>query len=180
MEFKWPHFDWREDFQPGQLRVTVNEHPGVFGLAIGAVFLVIFLCYYLPSRPPGKVVKPAANAYYADEETGQEFVQSATLVPPLPGANGSATLVRAIFFTADGGKTRSAGFYEKFTPEAKALVETLTREEQARRWKEIDAGHLVRSPAPGSPWVRFHSNEATPLVHPTSPDGKQLFVCEPP
>jgi hypothetical protein len=181
MEFQWPGFDWHADFRPGNLRNTVNQHPVVFGIVLGLVLLAVFLRYYLWSRPPGRVVPLAVNAYYVDEATGQESVQPANLVPPLPGADGKPTVVRAVFFSADGGQTRIAGYYEKYTPEAKALLENPARDMQDRALAlTIDAGHLIRSPAPGSPWNWLHAPEAAVLVHPKSSGGKPLLVCDPP
>jgi hypothetical protein len=180
MEFQWPRFNWREDFRPGNLRSTVNQHPVVFGIVLGGVVLVVCLYYFLPSRPPGRIVPQAVRAYYVDEATGQESVQPANLVPPLPGADGKPTVVRAVFFSADGGKTRYAAYYEKFTPEAKQMQETLSPERQKQLWQAIDVGDLVRSPAPGSPWVWFHSKEGERLRAPVTAEGKPAMVCTPP
>jgi hypothetical protein len=180
MEFQWPGFDWHADFRPGNLRNTVNQHPVVFGIVLGLVLLAVFLRYYLWSRPPGRVVPLAVNAYYVDEATGQESVQPANLVPPLPGADGKPTVVRAVFLSTDGGQTRYAAYYEKFTPEAKQMQETLSPERQKQLWQAIDVGDLVRSPVAGSPWVWVHAKEGERLRAPVTAEGKPALVCNPP
>ena len=176
-----PHFDWRDDLRPGNLRNTANQHPLAAGIVIGGVLLAIVLYFYLPARPPGVIVRQAVHAYYVDEETGQETVQAANLVPPLSGPSGKPTVVRAVCFSSDGGKTKVTGYYETYTPEAKGLLEGSSSAVSLYAGLQIDKGHLVRKPNSGSPWVWINSDQGKRVcARPVGADGTSLQPFSPP
>jgi len=163
-------------------RTSLNRHPVITGIVAGIVILAAVLYYYRADLfRPGRIVKQSPHAYYIDEQTGEETVEPATAVPPLPNAEGKPTRVRAYFFSADGGKTRVAGYYEKYSAQAKTAIETLPPDQLDQQWQMIDLGHLVRRPAAGSPWVWVQSEEGQRIRASPSPDpSKPLLPCFPP
>lgn len=119
-----------------------------------------------PAATEPKAPRIPTKAYYVDDETGEESLQSINAIPPLLNKAGKPTLVREMCYrcTACSPTERRIGYLEKFTPEAQEKLNKMRR--KARRTgadlniDEIAAtGFLVRSPAKGSPWVLAESEE---------------------
>lgn len=105
-------------------------------------------------------IPPRGPVDFVDEETGETSIRPADDIPPLIGSRGKPTLVRAIY---DWGpdKTRVLQCYQKYTPEAKAIVERIIRRKNitADEMRAAQAGCLVRRPESGAPWVPRFSAE---------------------
>jgi len=144
------------------------ERRKLFGglLLAGIVLLASYLLgFFTQTDPTRRPFHPPV--LFMDEETGAMSPRSWNDVPPLPGKSARPTLVRTRYGVGADGQ-RQLLFLEKYTPAAKALVErvlrggTLTSAEQAA----VQAGYLVRQPAPGSPWVSGTSPEGGKIVQP--------------
>jgi hypothetical protein len=158
-DIDWRDIDWRTELKPRKLRTTVNEHAkGVsLGLAI-FILLISMVSLWSYMRRPALAQKAVRYAYFVDEETGRETYEPIRAVPPLTGASGKPTLVRAFFYSCDGGKTRIAAYYDEYLPEAKKLLEAHQEKGMdAATYEQVESGHVVRSPGNGAPWVPFSS-----------------------
>ena len=167
-----------------ELRTRMNRAAGASLAGLVGLGIVGLACWqFLPTRSalPGPIVPPATSAYFIDEATGHVSVAPVDAVPPLLNQQGQPALLRVVFLTPDGGRTRIAAYYEKYTAASKKLLETLSPEERTQRWLEIEAGHLVRRPEPGAPWVPEPSDAGTAVknapyaAHP----GQTLVPCTP-
>jgi len=171
--------------------VLTREFLNKYGVHIAVVFFVIallavvFRCSGGPSNQPyvDTFLGNRNLAFFVDEETGEESVHAVSEIPPLVGKSGKPTVVKALKFSTDGGKTAKAHYYLKYTEESKAELESLAATDpqaEARRMTLEREGLQVRSPAPESPWVRLHSSEGLAITtFPTSPDGKQATFVRP-
>jgi hypothetical protein len=80
-------------------------------------------------------------------------------------------VVRAIKHTTDGGKTMTTIYLEKYKADAKARLAEMKPDDPKRAETEKE-GLLVRSPAPGSPWVPAQSPMGEKLRNPPKPAPK--------
>jgi hypothetical protein len=117
-------------------------------------------------------------AFYVDEETGEEVARPAEEYPPLIGKSGKPTLVRVVKFTCDDEKTVTTAYYEKYSDEAKRLLE---QKDNPHAPDIAFRGLLVRSPEKGSPWVPQTSGPGAELLSRVKcDDPKKLRIVGPP
>jgi hypothetical protein len=128
---------------------------------LGAGVLSVVALYFLYSQFHSSVSQQ--HILFVDEETGQEYQEPVNLAPPLPNSQGHLSLVRGAYFSYDQGKTHFLGYMEKYTPAAKKALDQGREQTLSDNGQELMAvvgGLLIRSPAPGSPWVNNDSPEA--------------------
>jgi len=166
------------------MRSIISKY-GIF-VAVGILAIAAVLFFCRSGTPDVQEYKAFVGdrdlAFFVDEETGEESVRSTHEIPPLPGKNGKPTVVKVLKVSIDGGQTATPHYYLKYTDEAKAELDSLQSGDPvaaARRASIERVGMQIRSPASGSTWVPFDSEEALALtVRPISPDGKDaVFVC---
>jgi len=176
---------WRWDLvmaqrSSGTLREHLNRYQWVVGVMLLGIMALVVRVSLWPAFFPGRESLP--DAYFVDEETGQETRVPGNSIPPLPGASGKLTRVRAVYYNSKDGKLHQLAYLEKFNPDTKALLDGMVNGKSP----EINAaffpggGHLVRSPEPGAPWVDSNSADGRKLTEsfPTLPD-KRLSFCVP-
>ncbi len=181
-DIDWRNIDWREELKPAKLRVTINRHAKGISIAASVlIFVLMIISFWSFFHQPVTPVKSVSYAYFIDEETGKETYESITEIPPLKGYSGKSTLVRIIYYSCDGCKTRTAAYYEKYTPEAKSLLEqNQGKPLDQMTFSQVQDGHMVRSPASGSPWVKANSPEGMQArqIMPCS-NGGGITYCTP-
>lgn len=151
----------------GSIRTWINAHPaaaGIVGVAIVATGIGVAIL-----RGSGKEVwhdVPTARAFFVDlDDLTKVTVRPRTDIPPLANEKGEQTIVRAVFMTQSDVASKQLVYLEKYTPEIKEQLEGMVR--SGASWVEsgeIAAGHLVRAPATGSPWVPMDSVEGCRIV----------------
>jgi hypothetical protein len=139
-------------------------------LLVGGLFL------WIHSRPSTRPENNFTKAFFVDEETGVESVNSIDAIPPLPGQGGKPTVVRAMKFSCEGGKNPRTLYLLKYTPEAQAELQSLPPD-SPRRSDVITSGELIRSPAADSEWVPATSSQTDALrIFPDCPSGQMVEV----
>lgn len=133
----------------------------------GVLVLVILILaaagvWYFALR--GQKEPNISQAFFIDEETGEEMVLSLDQYPPRPNPHGNSTkptLVEAVKYTRDGGKTSVTAYYRKYTDGAKKELEAAFAREHRPVGIDVTRGTLVRSPVKGSLWVAWDDPAAT-------------------
>ena len=168
----------------GRLRTWVIKNSAL--VVFVAVVVVAFAIgafgpmHWWGPRPP----RPPEWAWYAVEGT-QEFVaERPNLIPPIE--RDGKVLVRAHIFGCGGcdKARRFFGYYEKYTPEAKAELERLRdagpHEEEFRHYEETPVpGRLFSTD--GSRWVSAASEEGMRVMEEiaTRCADRKLRYCHP-
>ncbi|MCL2647024.1 MAG: hypothetical protein FWD61_08460 [Phycisphaerales bacterium] len=149
------------------MRELINKYAYyIIGVAVvGVLLLIIF-------RGKGVESGRAATnkAFYVDDETGEESTIATDELPPLLGKNGKPTLVKAIKFTTDGGKTVKIAYLLKYSDQTLAEWKSLTPEYDFRKADLLDHGRLIRLPGEGQKWVQVDSLEAQEILATSIPD----------
>ena len=122
-------------------------------------------------RPPAQ-----PEVYFINEETGDLVLQSLTAVPPLPDAHGNPTLVRAVLYSLDGGKTKTAAYYEKYSDKAKQMLQAAATDPDSYDTRVMEKGRLVRLPEKGAPWIPAESAEGRKILA-RLPEGDNVTYC---
>lgn len=110
------------------LRKKINEHPALAGsvvalLAIAAIVWSVGSSSRTPSQE-----RP--TLFYSVDDGATHFRDDALRVAPFQHEGREA--VRALLFTADGGKTTFVGYLEKFSDEAAARLREAGDDVRAR------------------------------------------------
>ena len=147
------------------------------GIPIVIILLLIGgVLFWIYSKRPARPESNFNKAFFVDEETGVESVNSIDAIPPLPGQGGKPTVVRALKFSCEGGKNPRTLYYLKYTPEAQAELQSLPPDSPLRS-DVITSGELIRSPAADSEWVPATSSQADALrIFPDCPGGQMVEV----
>jgi hypothetical protein len=155
------HTGVKEPASPKGVRQWLEEHRAIgvtFTLACiaGAILLAVF-----HSRPHDE-----ATFDFIDEETGKPSAEPITAVPPLMGASGKPTVVRAIYAGAQNSSGRKLLYLEKYRPDAKAYMEEYHRSgaKGPPNVPHPETAVYVRLPAAGSPWVTRDSAEGQRIM----------------
>jgi hypothetical protein len=139
-----------------RLRQWIERHRVWVRVVAAAVVVAAIVWALWPKTLPRRVV--FAQDYFIDEETGKEYVRNMSEIPPLLGDSGRPTVVRAHFFSCDGGKTRKIAYLESYTEEGKvaykALLAIRDRPPPEDLLAKVLHETLVRRPGKGEPWVR--------------------------
>ena len=158
------------------LRNAIQSRSPSVGIALFVAILCV--CLVIVWQMGWVHSKPHAptNCYYLDEEAfdpQHPKELSVNLVPPVAGASGNLTLVRAVYITAGTDAERQLAYLEKYTDEAKAVLEKSASSEEHLSPQElmtIRDGLRVRAPELGSPWVTSNSPEGRALLGRTNDD----------
>lgn len=105
--------------------------------------------------------------YFFDEDTGETVIHTDKDVPPLIGAKGRASVMRAIYMTPGDGAEKSLAYLLKYTDEAKAALDETVRKKgflDALTVRGFEGGCLLRKPAANSPWVSVSSGEGQAIM----------------
>jgi len=170
------------------IRQNLNKNPFIAG-GVLVVIIIVGLAFAIksiigPSGPP--IPK---YAYYIDEETGEESTQSINEIPPLVNQKtGKPTLVRASYYSCGNcKKDRKLAYLEKFTPQAKEVLEKARKatSEGMPPMEDMSVhmrGYFVRSPQAGSNWVLAESEQGrqvTSAIACPNGDNTNLKLCLP-
>jgi hypothetical protein len=146
--------------------------------ALGAVLVAVILAclaFAFPYVWP-RGANPVLGTYYVNEETGELSIQPLHAIPPLPDAAGQPVLVRACLYTADGGKTKSAAYYEKYSDAVQAMLAAGAQDPGKYDDRLFKSGRLVRLPEKGSPWVEADSDAGRKIIA-GFPTGANITGC---
>lgn len=160
-----------------------SENHKFAAIAVGAVPLVL-ACVLVISHYTSPPEPDWPKAYFIDEETGDVSVRLADEFPPLPGADGKPTVVRAIYVTFSTPENKALAYLEKYTDQAKAQLQKDKGENKgiALAQPQLLSGLLVRRPDKGSPWLVAGSADAGKLmdeVFKPGPSGAPPRMCPP-
>ena len=106
--------------------------------------------------------------YFFDEDTGETVLRTDKDIPPLIGAKGQPSVVRAIYMAPEGAKEKTLVYLIKYTDEAKAALDEAVRKNgflDGLTARGYERGCLVRKPAPDSPWMPTASEEGQALMN---------------
>ncbi len=148
------------------MRELISKYGAYF---IAFCLLIAVLVFYFHVKGGGGT-PTTALAFYVDENNlKDETVKSATEIPPLNNKDGKPTLVQAVKRSCDPtGKNPYIAYLRKMTPESQAQLRAITDPTDLRAPQLMQSGMLVRSPTPGSEWVKA-----------ASPEGEKLIVVAP-
>jgi hypothetical protein len=157
------------------MRAALNR----FGIPI-AILAVLIVAWQFRSyfqRPPVNI--ETQFAFYLDEDSGEESIQSVRELPPMGGAKGRPSVIRVIKITCDGGATSRPLYMLKYSDEALAELQYMKRDDPHRD-ELMKKGEMVRIPDPWTTWVPANSDEAAVIfARPNCPDGKPARLVEP-
>jgi hypothetical protein len=134
---------------------------------IGALFYVVRSTLHSPSPS-------AMGAYFTTDEGQTVFTDTVDHFPPFD--HGGQLASEVWMFSCDGGKTKFPGFLERYTPQAKARLETALADFKSGK-SHIPpapgpADSEVKKPGPGNPWVsRANYQEAQKITTVQCPAG---------
>jgi hypothetical protein len=135
------------------------------GLLLLCILLFLTQCLGQSSRKAGVGTGPTQPPVdYYDEETGEASRHSYKEIPPLTGKDGHESVVRAYYLNRSN--SRELKYLEKYTPEAKAVMERLMRGSDITN-EELQTsrdGLLIRKPQPDSPWIPEYSPEGQKII----------------
>jgi hypothetical protein len=140
----------------------------------------IHACYTRVPVPTAQAIP--THCYLVDEETGDQSTGPLGGFPPFPGKNGKLTVVGAMKYSCDNGKTVQTLYLFKYTDAAQAELNSLPGGPvgDLRRGELLQRGQLVRSPAPGSPWLEAQSADGISLMAPAQcPNGNPAEMVYP-
>ena len=192
-------YNWKDYLRITNIRDAMNRNQSVISI-VAVVFTIIAIAYILHYELHSRYVT-TVNQYFYDTATQQLKVEPSTAIPPMRGAGGKYTLVRAYVFTCSSCDNKQIGYLEKYTPQGKAALINLQKMANQPPPKpgpgappngnmpyanpfelEMQAynSSLVRLPAKGSPWVPANSPEGQHIMTPAPCASGVLKPCVPP
>ncbi len=180
-------------FQSIREKINQNQKPFVIG---GIVLVCVAVGLLAWELKPASVVAAPTSYYFYDTSNGSITTEPASAIPPLKGATGQDTLVRAFMLTCTTCGDKKVAYLIKYnqearaaiTAESQALPANATPMEKSQHAAEIPqlrlaaaAGRLVRLPAKGSPWIPAMSFKGMALIKAASqcPGGSHAKPCLP-
>lgn len=157
--------------------VLISSAIAIFGVAAIVLFVEI-----RSQRMPANA--EIVRNFYVDEETLEPSRHTAFEVPPLPGKDGRATIVMAVYWGFDGVAEPKLGYLKKYTPEAKARLDEDVKahkgEPSPELWIAVYPDLLVRRPESGSKWVGVLTDEGQAIIKtPVDSQGHSAWQCTP-
>jgi len=155
--------------------------PTALAVLIGGLYLLVHLI-----RPPALRLH---QAWFIDEKDGKTalnpadaFAAGADNIPPLLNKEEKPAIVRAIFVFHGNYHQRQLAYLEKYTPRGQDAFDQIRQHvTDLSPWFLFTTqnGHLIRLPAPGSPWVPVGSPEAIKVFTRVYEGAKPLTYCPP-
>ena len=166
------------------LRETLNENPGLTTAAT-AIIILAAIVFMVVSMFRGDVETVGAansgtNEFFSDDDGTTFFVDERTKVPPFD-RNGKPAY-RARVFTCDGGTTKFVGWLERYTPEAKKLIEDRAKDPASGPvMMEDPSGLQFKKPGTGEKgWVSSGDPEMMKLREVNCSNGSPADPVTPP
>jgi len=134
---------------------------------IGGVFVLALIVAVVNLRSSAieRWVGDPSQAWFIDEETGEESVRSADEIPPLVGASGLPTVVQVVKFIADNESEPVTGYFVKYSEPVRRRADALPANvDESRRLEVLFPGQFIRSPAAGSQWVPITDAQAATIM----------------
>jgi hypothetical protein len=105
--------------QPVGIREKINDNPAITSgvVAVVIILAIILIVWNSMGGGPGG----SGKAFFTIDDGKTWFADDAAKIPPFMHDGKEA--VRVFVFTCDEGKTKWAGYLQKYTPEAKKLLE---------------------------------------------------------
>jgi len=156
----------------------MREWLNKFGVyVVGGALVVAVILYFVMGSSAKAPSSNDVKAFYLDEETGEESLHPVSQVPPLIGKSGKPTVVQAIKYSCDGGKTKKIAYLRKYTPEAKEALDRAYAT-QTNPGINARANELVRLPEKGNEWYPVQSNEGATVTtnFPNTEGGTPVIV----
>ncbi len=167
-----------ESFVPPPYRITMLTALAVLA---GGGYLLANLLHPATMR--------MSNAWYIDEQDGDKSLNPAdaislpaTSIAPLKNKVGAPTVVRAMFVTCTTEKDRRLVYLEKYTPQAQAAfakVQSGAESPSPSFLSSTQAGHLIRLPDPGAPWVPINSAAGVTILNGIKCEHRVPTYCAP-
>ncbi len=174
-------------------KMNQNQKPFIIG---GIIIVCLSLGLLVWELKPVSAVAAPNSYYFYDTSDGSITTEPAAAIPPLKGAGGKDTLVRAFMFTCSTCGDKKAGYLLKYSAEGKAALTFLShppsadatamqRSQYAAESSQyklfVGEGTLVRSPAKGTPWVPAMSLQGRQLIKQATecPGGRHAKPCLP-
>ncbi len=173
------------------LRGVINNHPQFVAVIVAIVMVFSVGSMVMRGRSPD--VEQHRYAYYMMPQTGQVIVDSSLQLPPL--ASGA---VRAVVFSCGDCSDKSThfvGWIEKYTDEAKQVMERMRNEPppplggppeagvQMDDMMAVEDGHLIAAKPDGlaePQWVKMDSPTGSALKRATQQRcGGSALTCAP-
>lgn len=180
-------------FQGIRDKMNQDQKPFIIG---GIVMMCVALGLVAWELKPVSAPSAPSSYYFYDLANGRITTEPATAIPPLKGAGGKDTLVRAFMFTCSTCGDKKVGYLMKYSAEGRAALAFLAHppgpsappEKRSRYAAEssqyklfVGEGTLVRLPAKGSPWISAMSFQGMKLVRHAShcPGNRNAKPCLP-
>jgi len=167
------------------LRDTLNENQNLV-VVVAVVVIAVAFGYIFFLRGGGGDGTFSGLAYYKDLETGTVFTADASLNPPIESPDGNQA-ARVHFFTCTGDcgeEDRVLGWYEKYTPEAKKVLDEWSpnEDEGTDEMAAMTASEEgLRVSVDGENWMRpmMPQYERAKDEKLSCPDGGTATYCRP-
>lgn len=160
------------------IRETLNKNPGITTGVTAAIILIALVFIIWQAGGGGGVGAAQAKSFYSVDDGKTFFVDDAEKIPPFE--HEGKTAVRAHVYTCDDGKTKQVAYLERYTDQAKKVMEKMrsgeVTDQQIMAMEEIQmTGILVKAPGTGDKgWVRQIDQAASAIVTPKCPEGAQI------
>lgn len=166
----------------GGLREWMQGNQTIVAGAAGVLLLICLIAIIMQIAPTGSSVKTPNSAYFYDVVTGKVFQAPFDAVPPITSPDGNEA-VRAHFYSCGdcNESDRFVGYYEKYTPQAKEVVEkarTSADPNQAMPYEPMGDGLLISFDA--KTWFAMYSPKAEQGMGErlNCPGGQRLRYCQ--
>jgi hypothetical protein len=154
------------------IREFIDKH-SVIATVVALLLVVGGIAYIVRSAtaPPPTM---STDGYYTTDEGKTVFVDALSHLPPFE--HDGQTASRVWMYSCDEGKTKFPGFLERYTPVAKARIESAMLDFNSGKTHMapvVGPGDTeVKKPGPGNPWVsRANYQEAQKIITIRCPAG---------
>ncbi len=104
------------------IRETLNQNPAITtGATAGIIVLALGFILYQSFGSSGPSIP--TKSFFTTDDGATYFADDIKLVPPFEKDGKQA--VQAFVYTCDGGKTKFVAYLQRYTPEAKKIVESV-------------------------------------------------------
>jgi hypothetical protein len=165
------------------VRDAMRQRPGVVAAAAGGVIVLAVVAIVVQLSAGRPHYTTGIPAFFSADDGKTWFTADGTSLPPFPHEGGQA--VRAHVYKCGG--TEFVAYLERYTPEARAAMETARRVGAEGKMPDIGAiqrastsGREVKKPGTGE-WVPATGDfkRFGPIVTPKCPDGSEPTIVEP-